>query len=264
MSDPNKDGTVTETEEGKGTKVKVEIGRSAELEALRKEKDDAAKVAAAEKKALEDEKVTLLAEKKALEESKTAAETELKEKKAILEQQALTEFENEKKKILDLIKDSRLTEDQKAEIEEKLESPKNLEIVKSLVSMMAAAIKEPEVTVDKGKKPPAGKSTFVPPPEAETFEDKVAMIDELYRRAYYQPQLYTKQQVEEAKAKIDTLFRTLIGSKSWKQLREGQNIPPQQIMSCPKCGRTYIGELPSACGTCGFNFTKTGDFQHLR
>ncbi len=278
MSDPNTSGGEGGDKKPEVKVTKVTIDRSPELEALRKEKDDALKAAGDKATALEAEKKALADEKAALEAEKKRISDELEEKKNVLAQQALAEFEKEKTAIMEMLKDSKLTDEQKAEIEEKLQTPKNLEVVKSLITMMADAIKPPASggsgeggegagAGDGGSKPPApkGKAPFIPPTGAEQFEDKVAMVDELYRRAYYEPHLYTKEQVEEAKKKIDTLFQTLIGSKSWKQLKEGNEIPRHlvKMQACPKCGRTFIGELPPKCPTCGFNFTKTGNYQGL-
>lgn len=268
------------TDDKKPLVTKIEIDRSAEVEAIRKEKEaaeakalEATQALEAEKKRSEDAKKITDDEKKVIEDAKTAAEDELKEKKSILAQQALEAYEKEKTQILDLIKDSKLTDEQKGEVEEKLKDPKNLETVKSLITMMAAAIKPPEKKGDddkggddKGgeKKPLAGKAPpFVPPTDAETFETKVEMVDEYYKRAYYKPQLYTKEQVDEAKAKIDELFRSLIGGKSWKQLRSGMKLPLPQMMSCPKCNKTFVGELPPRCPQCAFNLSRTGDYQKL-
>ena len=247
------------------TKVKVEIDRSPEVEAIRKEADDARKALETATKKAEEDKKQFDVDKKTLEDAKKKINDELEEKKGILAQQALTEFEKEKASIMDLVKDSKLTEDQKAEIETKIQDPKSLATIKSLLGMMVTAIQEPAATPEK-KKEPTGKATITPPIDntgKEHFEDKVAMIDELYKRAYDHPELYTSQEVADAKFKIDTLFKTLIGSKSWSQLKAGQNLPIQQIMSCPKCNRTFVGELPQKCPTCLFNFTKTGDFQKL-
>lgn len=245
----------------KTTKIKVDINRDPEIEAIRSE---------LEKTKLEKQKIEeqSLSDKKRLEEAKVAAEKELEEKKAILEQQALQEFDKEKSTILNSVKESRLTDEQKAEIEEKLQDPKNLEIVKSLVTMMVESIKseeeEKKALEEKAqKKAPTGKAPFIPQDtSAEQFESPVAMVDELYKRAYEQPHLYTKQQQEDAKKKIDGLFNSLINGKSWSQLREGEKIPSHKlnIQACPKCNRTFIGELPPKCPTCGFNLSKTGNY----
>jgi len=231
---------------------RVEISRQPEIDSLQAE---LAKVKAdldASKKLSVDEKTAFEGEKKRIED-------ELKEKKAILEAQALTQLEKERNDIMELVKKSKLSDDQISDIEKKLEDPKNIGIVKDLITMLASSMETPATPP---KKPdPSGKAPITPPPKegGEGFESKRAVVDELYRRAYYFPQEYSKEEVEDAKKKIETLLRSMIGGKSWKQMQEGERLPVFKMMECPKCRGTIVGDVPERCPYCKFNFAKTGD-----
>jgi hypothetical protein len=94
--------------------------------------------------------------------------------------------------------------------------------------------------------------------KTDQYESNVMMIDELYKRAYYNPKEYTKEQVQKAKADIETLLRSTIEGKSWKQLGERGNIQKLQAHSyeaCIKCNATIIdSEYP--CKNCGYDPSK--------
>lgn len=93
---------------------------------------------------------------------------------------------------------------------------------------------------------------------SDKYESQVQMIDELYKRAYYNPSEYTKEQVQKAKKDIETLLRSTVEGKSWKQLGERGNIQKLQAHSyeaCVKCNSTILdGEYP--CQNCGYDPTK--------
>jgi len=260
-NDPKKDDGV-EIKERKTRKIQIDVNRDPEITALQEELAQLKEKQKVDEKSWTEEKATLTKEKEGL-------TGDLKEKTSILEKQALEKFESEKAAILKLCQESGLDEDKIADIEEKLASPKNLEIVKGLVQMLIPpkpAKETPDPKEGKGKdgkpikKPTVkGKSTFVPPENATKYASDRAMVDEIYRRIRNVGKKYTVQEVNEAKAKRDTLFKTLIGSKSWQQMREGVTIGKHQRMACPKCQDTIIGKVPDKCGKCGFNFTKTGD-----
>jgi len=246
------DDSVDSAEGEKKITHRVEISRDPEIDSLQQELAKA-------KADLEASKKLSVDEKKTLEDEKKRIEDELKEKKAILEQQALTQLEKERSDIMELAKKSKLSDEQISDIEKKLEDPKSVGIVRDLITMLSSTTKE---VVPPKKPDPSGKAPITPPPSGEGgegFETKRAMIDELYKRAYYFPQEYTKEQVEDAKKKIETLLRSMIGGKSWKQMQEGERLPTFKIMECPKCRGTIIGEVPEKCPYCKFNFTKTGD-----
>lgn len=243
----------TEQPDEKKVIHKIEINRNPEIDSLQAELQKAKTELEASKKLGADEK-------KVLEEDKKRIEDELKEKRAILEQQALKQLEAEKNDIMELAKKSKLTEEQISDIEKKLEDPKSVGIVKDMITMLASTVKE--TPPEKKKEVPSGKAPIVPPPTGEGgegFETRRAVVDELYRRAYYSPHEYTPEQVEDAKKKIETLLRSMITGKSWKQIQEGERLPAFKMLDCPKCHGTIIGEVPEKCPYCKFNFTKTGD-----
>lgn len=257
--DETKDKTTDEETDGeeKGTRrIKVNVTMTKEMKDLQEKLKNAENQLTSLTTKSTTEKEELLAAKEKLEQ-------DLKEKTAILEQQALDDFEKEKKALLDMASKSKLTKEQLEEIEKKLSTPKNLEVVKGIMEMMISAITPPpEEEKDKKKEkipPPTGKAPFAPPTDAETFKDKVAMVDELYDRAYYHKDKYTPEQTADAKRKIDTLFQSLIKSPSWDAMRKGEIIPLPKIMACPKCGVTIIGEPADKCENCGFSLGKTGD-----
>lgn len=91
---------------------------------------------------------------------------------------------------------------------------------------------------------------------SETFDSKIVMVDELYKRAYYSPSEYTKEQVTDAKKKIETLLQTMVESPSFhKAFRERGNIQKLQEHSfeaCPKCNFSILdSEYP--CKNCGWD-----------
>ena len=233
---------------------RVEISRQPEIDSLQAELQKT-------KTELEASKKLGVDEKKILEDEKKRIEDELKEKRAILEAQALKQLEEERNSIMELAKKSKLTEEQISDIEKKLEDPKSVGIVKDLITMLVSSTKETPLE-GKKKETPSGKASIVPPSSGEAgegFETKQAVVDELYKRAYYFPNQYTKEQVEDAKKKIETLLRSMITGKSWKQMQEGERLPAFKMMECPKCHGTIVGEVPERCPYCKFNFTKTGD-----
>lgn len=243
----------TEQPDEKKIVHKIEISRQPEIDSLQAELQKA-------KTELETSKKLSVDEKKVLEEEKKRIEDELKEKRAILEAQALSQLEKERNDIMELAKKSKLTEEQISDIEKKLEDPKSVGVIKDLITMLASNVKE--TPPDKKKETPSGKAPIIPPSSGEVgegFETKQAVVDELYKRAYYFPNQYTKEQVEDAKKKIETLLRSMITGKSWKQMQEGERLPAFKMMECPKCHGTIVGEVPERCPYCKFNFTKTGD-----
>jgi rubrerythrin len=254
MSDeetPKPPQTPPEKDEKKVVTHKVEIGRQPEIDSLQEEltrtKIELTKV----KEGQEGEKKKILDEK-------TQIEQELKEKKAILDKQALDTLEKEKESILDLAKKSNLSDEQITEIEAKLTKVENVSIVKDMITMLVSATEKPIPPA----KTPSGKAPITPPLKeggTDEFDNQRAMVDELYRRAYYAPQEYTKEEIVDAKKKIETLLRSMIEGKSWQQLKGGQRLPAFKLMQCPKCSGTIVGEVPEKCPYCKFNFAKTGD-----
>lgn len=182
-------------------KVRIDINRSAELEALRKEKDD---------------EIDRL-------------KTELEEKKNIIEQEALTELEKEKKAVLELLNQSDLSYEQRAAIEDKLENPANLELVKSMLGVKSTK-----------KRAPYGKSTILPS-NSGGAENTIILLDQIYDKIQH-PQKYSSIEVEQAKAQRDTLLTSMIEGPSFQDLKEHGSKPVEKhsFMTCPKCGATLM------------------------
>lgn len=260
MSEETDKNKNTTSEDGKGKVIKVEVALTEEIKKLMNEKRDLETALAASKTTSDKEKTDAGVEKKRIED-------ELADKKATLEQIYLEKFEADKQGILKAVKESSLKPEQIKEIEEKIQTPAQLESVKGIIALLLSGIKpmkeeKGDKEEDKGKQPPvAGKAIigFTPPTDAETFESKVAMIDELYNRAFYKSKEYTVEQVTDAKKKIDTLFQSLINSKSWTQMKQGKTLEIPQLLACPRCGATVIGEIPEKCPKCNFKFGKLGD-----
>lgn len=251
VKDKDKD---VEVKERKTRKIQINVSRDKEIEALQKE-------LAEFKLAMEAKEEKWEEEKQKLEDEKVTTVEELTEKKAILEKQALEAFEKDKKEIMELAKSGSLSDEQLAEIEEKLSSPKNLSIVKGLITMLAPK-KDGDGEGDKGtgegtneKKPPAGKATFTPPKDAKQYENPEALIGELYHKGYYATDV-TLQERNDAREKIDKLFEALIGGKAWAQMKAGysgsgsERFPEAKITECPRCKEIIVGE-PLRCPKCG-------------
>jgi len=238
-------------------KIEVKIDRDPEITALQKELAEA-------NVREEDLKKKLDADSQKLSEEKKELASLVDEYKAKEEKKSLEEFQKKKESLLNICKASGIKDEQMTDIEEKLASPQNITIVESLITMMLSNLKEErEKSTPKpaptAKPAPSGKAPFTPPTNAEQFETDVEMLDELYDRAYYKKSQYTVQQQREAKEKIATLINTLIKSPSWMQLKKGDRPPMPNIISCPECHKTIVGDIPPKCPKCGFNFARTGD-----
>ena len=235
--------------EKKHRKIQINVSRDKEIEALTKE--------LAEKDAmLEREKEEREEREQKLEDEKTKIQEELTEKQAILEKQALEAFEEEKKQILELAKNSKLSDDQMAEIEERLTTPEKLETVKALITMLSPEPDgEGQGEKSDDKKPPSGKAPISTPPErrtdGEVFDDPESLMASLYWKAYYaKDNEVTVQERAEALRKINKLFQDLIGGKAWKQLKDGERLPEIKVTQCPKCFDIIVG-TPDKCPKCG-------------
>lgn len=182
-----------------GPKIKIEVGRSVELEALRAEK--------------------------------TAVEKELSEKTSILEQQAMSEFEQLRENLAEQFND---------------DSIKDCSSPSEMFSYIASLKKKPTT---EQKKPPHGKSTFIPPSNAEQYGSYAELIDALYNTAYYSKNATADERLE-AKAKIETLFESLIEGRSWEQLKRSKayNAIIKNVESCSSCGKTLINGTVCSCG----------------
>jgi rubrerythrin len=112
-----------------------------------------------------------------------------------------------------------------------------------------------EKKVPTEKKIPMGKAPFISSAGAG-HGSSVEMLDSLYDKAYLNSSKYDKEEVEDAKQKINTLWESMIGSKSWSQLKEGgtRKIEQHKISSCPQCGFTLVDR--NDCPNCGYDPTE--------
>lgn len=247
IDDEDKDDEV-EIKEKKTRKIQINVSRQKEIDELQKEKAELEAKFDLERKEREERE-------QKLEDEKVKIQEELTEKQAILEKQALEAFDKEKKELLELARGRSLSDEQMAEIEEKLTTPERLEMVKSLVAMLAPKLPE-EKPLEAEKKLPSGKATLVPPErkgDSEVFADPEALIADLYYKAYYAREgEVTVQERKQAIDKINKLFGALIGGKAWKQLRGGERMPANKITECPHCHEIIVG-TPATCPKCGWD-----------
>ena len=202
-------------------KIQIKVDRSPEIEALRKELME------------EKEKTERIGE-------------ELSEKKALIEQRALETFEKEKQEVLDLVS----TQEQKEFVEANLQSPSDLEKMKAMVSLLTSENPKPN------RKIPSGKPIYKPQEGEKQYDNVREMIDDLYNKAY-EDKNATRAEKEEAERKINKLWKTFIGSKSWLSLRKGRGrYPLGEIIACPYCGKTYYEDLPVTCEKRGADLSK--------
>lgn len=106
------------------------------------------------------------------------------------------------------------------------------------------------------KKPPHGKSTFLPPSDSSKFADSAELIDKLYETAFYDLKASNEEKAE-ARKKINELWRSFETGKSMSQIREGG---VKEIMKptseCPNCWRTIMPPLSKnnpTCPYCSYN-----------
>lgn len=228
--------------------IQINVSRDKEIEALNKRNAELELKA----KQIDEERE---AEKLKLEDEKKAIKEELEEKQAILEKQALEAFEKEKAGVIAMAKDRELSDEQMAGIEERLTDPEKLEMVKTLIGMLApkAEIKPPDELVDK---PPAGKAPITAPPTrkggSEVYDTPEKLMTDLYWKGYYAKDgEVTVQERADARKKIDQLFGALIEGKAWAQLRGGEKrLPNQKVTFCPRCHDIIVG-TPEKCPSCG-------------
>lgn len=260
--DPENPEDVEIKERTKKVTHRVEISRNPEIDALH---DELAKIKQdfeREKEKWDIERQGLITKKEEVEEQLTVFEAEK-------ERQALTMFEKDKADVLKLCKDSGLEEEKVEEIEQMLDSPTKLEMVKNFTNMLIAALpkkEKPEGEEKPSKKPVTqGKAPIIPPPEGEQHEDAIKMIDEIYSIIKDNTGKYSPEQKAEAQKKRLMLWNSLVQGKSIKDLRRGTTIGVTRTMSCPQCGNTIVGErIPDRCPHCGYDMRKTGDLKSTR
>ena len=147
-------------------------------------------------------------------------------------------------------------ERQKTELKEKYPQAKSLIdscVTGNMLNDLESNLKDSYGT---GKHIPYGKSSIIPPKGAEEYENQAQMVDKLYDMAYYNPRKYTPEEVEDAKQKIDTLLRSMIGGSAWKEMRERGTSPIEKhkLSACPKCHYTLVDT--SKCLNCGYDATE--------
>jgi len=100
---------------------------------------------------------------------------------------------------------------------------------------------------------PYGKSSIIPPKGEMEYSSQAEMVDKLYDTAYYNSRKYTPEEVEDAKKKIETLLKSMIGGSAWKEMRERGTTPIEKhkISACSKCGYTKIDT--DICPNCSYN-----------
>lgn len=196
-----------------GEKLTVEVDRSPEIEALRKEKQK--------------------------------AEQERDEAKAQVEQVALEKLEEEKAIVKEMLQKSNLSAEQKQDLENQLESPKSLEIIKNMLSTIVKS-------EDPKKKAPAGKSTFAAP-SGETYENEKEMVDALYFRAFHDKTVSAEDR-QRAKDQINSLWKNLVEGPNYKKNMMKKPNMNREFTDCPNpsCKRTLENFTRGVCPYCGY------------
>lgn len=208
---------------------RVEVDRSPEVERERLEKEKA------------EQKVKDL-------------EAKLTEKDAILGQQALDAMEKRKTEIMDMARKGKLTDDQIAEIEEKMTDPKAVESIYTMVKIISD-----NVSAVKKELPriPSGKASITPPRhEGEDYDSEKELIADLYRKAYDPKARATTTMEERAEAveKINQLWSSLL-----KNPTKTSNKRIFDLSECPQCGFVNEtlrnkAETEITCAKCGMKY----------
>jgi hypothetical protein len=209
-----------ESQDGK-KRITVAIDRSPEIERLRKENE--------------------------------AIASELKEKRAILEQQAMEQLEKHKTEIMDMARIGKLTDDQLAEIEEKLQDPKQVESIRMLVKIISDQVEKVKTDLPK-RKIPDGKTSIIPPSTGEP-KDYRELINGLYQTAYGRGA--TAEQKKDATEKIDQLWKSFLGNKTKVGMKFEDLGNVLDITICPSCGwanESRKGSVIITCAKCGLDY----------
>lgn len=214
-----------ENQDGK-RKLRIEVDRSPELEKLRNEKN--------------------------------ALESELQEKKAILEAQAMTQLEKDRTEIMDMAKIGKLTDEQIAEIQEKLEDPKQLESIKMMVKIISDSVEKVKTDLTKKKDAPSGKASLTASKGNGTnYETKAELINDLYFRAYDTKAHVSAEEKEDAKQKIDQLWKSFMGNKTKTSMPTEELAKVLDITMCPSCGwanESRKNAVKVKCTKCGLEY----------
>jgi rubrerythrin len=108
------------------------------------------------------------------------------------------------------------------------------------------------------KEAPSGKASIIPPNKMgeQEYESQTQMVDHLYDVAYYSSKKYSPEEVSDAKEKIKTLLRSIVGGSAWKEMREHGTgkIEQHKLGSCVKCHYTLIDT--DKCPNCGYDPTE--------
>lgn len=141
---------------------------------------------------------------------------------------------------------------------------KEANLIMAMEAAESNAAKAKELDDFKKAHPPSGKAPFDASKDGEKYESQVAMIDELYNRAYYKKEDYTPEQVKEAKGKISTLLESMVNGPSWKELGQkgAHEIMKHNLMECPECHATKIDV--DICPKCGYDPTERRKIAKVR
>ena len=213
-------------------KIKIEVSRSAELEALREELED---------------------ERKKHGEELAKVKDDLSEKQAILEQSALEAFEEDTKDIIGLCEKSGLSSAKIEEIKEIIQTPKDLETVKRMYKTIFAG-------ADKNN---VGKATLTGGGDKKV-EDMKKLIDDCYDTIEH-PASHTDEELKEAHRRLNVIWQKAWDSPSMKRMRSKGEVPIAKtgvgFSSCPTCGHVNsftggYGKKPKVitCESCGTKY----------
>jgi len=212
---------MSENDDGQEKKktIRVEVDRSPEIEQLRLEKE--------------------------------ALAQELTEKRAILEKQALTEIEKSKTEIMDMARIGKLTDEQLAEIEEKLQDPKNVEPIRKMVEIIKDNIEKVKNDIPK-LKIPYGKASLTAPTGkgTENFSDEKELISELYKTASDRSK--TPEERKDAQDHIDILWKSLLKNPNKRTV--GKSVDVSMCPQCNNVNESARGQSKITCGKCGFEY----------
>jgi len=163
---------------------------------------------------------------------------ELKQMRDVVAISALKEFDRELNALIESAPD--LTDEQIADIRERVDEPSKLEGAKVWVNILNQA--------SEYGKPPSGKAVLRSTnPYGKKFEGMKNVIDELYE-IQADP---TKTQLEksEADSRLNSLFTELIRGVHSSQVRG--KFPTFVKTTCPQCGNLIDGRAKS-CPECGW------------
>ena len=241
--------TPPKREEPKQTNVKIDIDRSPEVEALRKDLE--AKI-----RQLEDERNKEKTEREKLEKELNPIKDQLQQKSGLLTKIAAQQFADEKTGFIEQVKKD-LGDEKAAELEERIgDDPMKLEEMKNTMAWLGDMLnkgKPPQAHPVGPDNPPPKSSVNIPPEmggEGKTqlfnkeFNSTAEMVDYV-RKAGNNPR---SPDYEEAKKIYDQWW-----AKAIPQMRKDIRSTHLNLSQCVKCG---VGMDGDTCWNCGW--TKSG------